>query len=315
MIIFITKNKDGYYLEICNCEILTDFCLSLDTEKRIEYQELVNQIDITNIFDLAVLAQKVKNHVTSDLNDYVLPKEEWATEANQTYLDNMFKRRKIYGDLMQGETRESISFALLASNNHVPTACRIIRHNQSLKGGQTFIPPSFYIKDTDEEYIPSTFKMDITEETSKKIPVKNISYKELVKKAFDKFDINGDQFLGREEIYRVLFMLNQAPNSSTIESIFDGKESISFEDFYHLVTQKRTADSVKLNSFFKILDNDGNKQISCQELCVAIKALGLELSDREIEEIFTEADLDGDGYLTVSELEYILNKTKEEISD
>jgi Ca2+-binding EF-hand superfamily protein len=48
---------------------------------------------------------------------------------------------------------------------------------------------------------------------------------------------------------------------------------------------------------------------------VAIKALGLELSDREIEEIFTEADLDGDGYLTVSELEYILNKTKEEIFD
>jgi Ca2+-binding EF-hand superfamily protein/catechol 2,3-dioxygenase-like lactoylglutathione lyase family enzyme len=307
---YFLTDPDGYYIEICNCGILTEFCLNLNPDLFFTYKELVNKIEISNFFDLAMLAEKVKHNIKSDLKDYILPQESWAEEADPKKLENLFQRTSVYGDCVQGETKESLSEALRASNNHVPTAIRIIRHKHR-KNGQQLIPPSFYIEGIDK-HDPKPLSLKINTEQTEKNFAKStkITYKDLARKAFDRFDTNKDEALSRSEIYRVLLALNQTPNNETLRKIFEDKESINFEDFFSFLSKNKTADSVQLNAFFNMLDNDGNKKLTVSEFFMAVRALGIDMSDREIEEIFIESDINGDGYLVVNELESLLSSVK-----
>ena len=49
------------------------------------------------------------------------------------------------------------------------------------------------------------------------------------------------------------------------------------------------------------MDEDGNKQLSQDELSEGLKECGLELSSDEIVEMFTKLDLDGSGGINVEE--------------
>lgn len=306
---FFLKDPDGYYIELCNCSVLTEFCLNLNPSKFLAYQELVDQIEITNIFDLALLAEKVRSHVKSDGDDYILPEDQWAKEADAEKCERMFKRVTIYGDPMQGETKESIAEALRQANNHVPTATRIIRHKHH-QTGQAFIPPAIFPDDAGR-YQPTAISVASVNTTERQALIqsgaaKNSSYEDLVRKAFERFDINGDGSLDRAEIYRVLHALHQHPTHEVLDKIFQGKDSIGIEDFVVVMAKKKPSENVQLNAFFKLLDNDGNQRITVSEFFMAIRALGITMSDREIEEIFIEGDVDGDGVLDLHELELLL---------
>lgn len=49
------------------------------------------------------------------------------------------------------------------------------------------------------------------------------------------------------------------------------------------------------------MDDDGNKQLSLEELTTGIRETGLDLSDSEIAEIFKALDVDGSGGINVTE--------------
>jgi calmodulin len=51
----------------------------------------------------------------------------------------------------------------------------------------------------------------------------------------------------------------------------------------------------EMKAAFKIFDKDGSGKIDAKELKNAMKSLGNQMSDKEVEEMLAVADLDADG--------------------
>lgn len=94
------RDPDGYYIELCNCDILTDFFLGKDSVG-VHYNEIVENTGFSHIFKLAFLTQKLLEvNVEEDIATLIPSEKEWAAKADPIKLNNMLSRRKIYGDLM-----------------------------------------------------------------------------------------------------------------------------------------------------------------------------------------------------------------------
>ena len=58
---------------------------------------------------------------------------------------------------------------------------------------------------------------------------------------------------------------------------------------------------VEIINAFRVFDTESNGLISNQKLAHIIRTLGETLTDKEIEEIISEADVDGDGFINYEE--------------
>ena len=58
---------------------------------------------------------------------------------------------------------------------------------------------------------------------------------------------------------------------------------------------------VEIINAFRVFDTESNGLISNQNLSHIIRTLGETLTDKEIEEIISEADVDGDGFINYEE--------------
>ena len=58
---------------------------------------------------------------------------------------------------------------------------------------------------------------------------------------------------------------------------------------------------VEIINAFRVFDTESNGLISNQNLAHIIRTLGETLTDKEIEEIISEADVDGDGFINYEE--------------
>jgi len=309
---YFIRDPDGYYIELCNCNILTNFCLGKD-KCGIAYSEIVENVDLSHVFKLAFLAQQIRESYGDD-SHLVLPEDQWATEVDAEILANMLSRCKIYGDLMQGETSESISSALKKANNEVPRATRIIR--AAKKGREIMIPPAFY-EQGESRYQPKALlspkgKGDTSQPTTTE--KKDSSFETIIQKTFESFDINKDGVLSKDEIRKLLFSLRQDPTDGAFAKLFNrddtnGDGVIDLEEFITLVkNQPPLTETAQWEAFFKLLDIDGNGKITSPELCMVVREIGLALEDGDIENIFIEADLNGDGSLTINELKLLMTR-------
>ena len=141
---FIT-DPDGYYLEICNCDVLTDFCLNWKEDSPdLDYHEGVavwRAFDVVQAFShWKQLAQKQSQN---DL-DVLLRNKPRSTKVNAKKFLNLCQRRSIYGDVMQGFTDQEIREALLRTRNCVPLAVRLLTEQRA---GQRFFQPPSFIED------------------------------------------------------------------------------------------------------------------------------------------------------------------------
>ncbi len=83
---------------------------------------------------------------------------------------------------------------------------------------------------------------------------------------------------------------------------YDSKK-ISFDDFVDMMEQlnKENDPEVEILNSFQIFDVENSGLISNQDLFHIIRTFGETLTDKEIEEIISEADVDGDGYINYEE--------------
>jgi Ca2+-binding EF-hand superfamily protein/catechol 2,3-dioxygenase-like lactoylglutathione lyase family enzyme len=328
---FFIRDPDGYYIELCNCDILTNFCLGKD-KVGIRYNEIVQQVEMSHIFKLAFLAQQSLDASIENESILVPPENEWAQEVDAVKLHNLLSRCKIYADLMQGETEETIGLALKQANNKVPLATKIIRARK--RGKEMFIPPAFFVQG-EEKYQPSVYvapkhtsssdtvsqkkagahdhnseegQHGIVVNGDHKSPVEGDSYLAIVKKTFKHFDVNGDGVLCKEEFAKVLSSLRQNANSPAFAKIFSREDQnddgvIDFEEFLLIIKDQPPVDALEhWEAFFNLLDIDGNGKITCPEMAMVIREMNFGLHDSHIENLFIEADEDGNGSLTIEEL-------------
>ena len=139
---YFFNDPDGYYLELCNCDVLTEFSFSQNPlTDEINYQEKIHN---GGVFEIAHIASHWKTigfqHSNEEL-EQILNETPRANQIDEEKFDNLLKRRSVYGDIIQGFTDDQIKEALLRTNNIIPLTIKYLQRKRGDK--QYFQPPAF----------------------------------------------------------------------------------------------------------------------------------------------------------------------------
>ncbi|XP_003468353.1 calcium-binding protein 2 isoform X2 [Cavia porcellus] len=135
--------------------------------------------------------------------------------------------------------------------------------------------------------------------------------------AFQEFDRDRDGYIGYRELGACMRTLGYMPTEMELieisQQISGGK--VDFEDFVELMGPKllaETADMIgvrELRDAFREFDTNRDGCISIGELRAALKALlGERLSQREVDEILQDIDLNGDGLVDFEEFVRMMSR-------
>ena len=128
------------------------------------------------------------------------------------------------------------------------------------------------------------------------------------KDSFNLFDTNHDGTINSQKIREIMQKLGKNPTEQQLIQIIEnvakpGSKKIGFDDFMELMEQKNKENDpeIEIINTFQIFAAENNGLIPNEELFHIIRTFGETLSDKEIEEIISEADVDGDGYINYEE--------------
>lgn len=118
--------------------------------------------------------------------------------------------------------------------------------------------------------------------------------------AFELFDKDHDGVITVSEILSVLNKFGKSPAVDEDKSKLEQKNLLSFEQFMQLMTSKASMKDIddELMEAFKVFDKDGNGVISVAEMKEALKNIGENLTDVEINSILMQLDSNGDGEIS-----------------
>ena len=126
--------------------------------------------------------------------------------------------------------------------------------------------------------------------------------------AFNMFDTNHDGTITPQKIGELMRKLGQIPTEKDLICMIEnvtkpGSKKIGFDEFVDMMEKKNNEEDteVEIIDAFRAFDTESNGLISVVKLEHIIRTLGETLTDKEIEEIISEADVDGDGYINYEE--------------
>ena len=126
--------------------------------------------------------------------------------------------------------------------------------------------------------------------------------------SFNLFDTNHDGTINSQKIREIMQKLGKNPTEQQLIQIIEnvakpGSKKIGFDDFMELMEQKNKENDpeIEIINTFQIFAAENNGLIPNEELFHIIRTFGETLTDKEIEEIISEADVDGDGYINYEE--------------
>eukprot|EP00298_Acanthocystis_sp_HF-20_P011087 c19223_g2_i2.p1 GENE.c19223_g2_i2~~c19223_g2_i2.p1 ORF type:complete len:175 (-),score=56.71 c19223_g2_i2:28-477(-) len=135
-----------------------------------------------------------------------------------------------------------------------------------------------------------------------------------LKEAFSCFDRDGDGSISVKELGDVIRSLGTDPSESELQDLVnevdvDGDGHIDFSEFLTMMAKKMAEvdEEAELREAFNLFDTDKNALISPYEFKQAMVKLGEKLSDAEIQALFKQADLNGDGYVDYSEFKKMMS--------
>ncbi|XP_010900073.1 calcium-binding protein 2 isoform X1 [Esox lucius] len=150
-------------------------------------------------------------------------------------------------------------------------------------------------------------------------PDRNLRPEEIeeLREAFVEFDKNKKGYIGYNDLGECMRTMGYMPTEMELielgQTICGGK--LDFEDFVELMGPKmlaETADMIgvkELRDAFKEFDSNGDGQISINELREAMKKLmGEQLTNREIDEILRDVDLNRDGLVNFEEFVRMMSR-------
>lgn len=158
------RDPDGYYIEICNCNILTAFALGnlaghngsskAGDSLVASYNEGVQSIPFAQVTKLSMLANKAKHRVKQlkrssqiVLNATPLAPDEQPATADPKILENFMKRRQVYGDICQSFCQEELEEILREAGNEAPKALLLMERRILVDGhSRIFCPPAYYVE-------------------------------------------------------------------------------------------------------------------------------------------------------------------------
>lgn len=114
------------------------------------------------------------------------------------------------------------------------------------------------------------------------------------KETFVAMDQDGDGFVTKADVERLLFSLNQKPTPDEIEDIYTvldpDNQKINFTQFVKLlVVVHRSFDREEtLRSVFLAFDRNGDGNLGTAEIFYVLRQLGIQVQRQEIEDIVQE---------------------------
>ncbi|KAI9471764.1 calmodulin 3 [Coemansia mojavensis] len=139
---------------------------------------------------------------------------------------------------------------------------------------------------------------------------------EELRAAFELFDKNGDGTISATELAEVMKQMNQNPTQQEINDMIgevdeDGNGTIEFEEFVTMMTrhQSSTKEEDDLAMSFKMFDKNGDGSISKDELREVMASLGENLSEKEIDDMLAEADVNNDNVISFEEFKNMMSQT------
>lgn len=135
-----------------------------------------------------------------------------------------------------------------------------------------------------------------------------------IRELFRLFDTNNDRSISTQELGKAMRFLGMSPTQQEVADAMkaldiNGNGRIEFQEFFSFMQAEMakvddaefTHKEEVIRSAFRTFDKDGNGFIDEKELRVAMKKLGECLSDKELEDMMRQADVDGDGKINYEE--------------
>eukprot|EP00438_Fugacium_kawagutii_P018691 Skav214155 [mRNA] locus=scaffold945:32699:34063:- [translate_table: standard] len=171
---YFVRDPDGYYLELCNCDILTAFCLFKEKAAAKQkaghipkYKQLMDAVlgtynesgqmapstfRLPQLFKTGLMTHRWVKSARQELSKSFEERVETAlagvTEAAQPdpeLLARFTGRQKTYCDVCQGFSKEDLVSALCRSGNHAPTALLLLAAcRQDVK---VYLPPQYLLSE------------------------------------------------------------------------------------------------------------------------------------------------------------------------
>ncbi|ETN87154.1 EF hand [Necator americanus] len=130
-----------------------------------------------------------------------------------------------------------------------------------------------------------------------------------LKGIFREFDLNGDGFIQRDELRSVMQKMGQSPTEEELDAMFNAADqdhdgNIDFKEFLQIAHANPL--SLSLKAVFEELDVDGDGYITRSELRTAFQRMGHSLSDQDIKAIYKHVDANNDGKINFQVQVYII---------
>lgn len=158
---YFFRDPDGYYVEVCNCDVLTKYCLGAKADLD-SYEEGGKPITVEDAGKLIGIMQRWSSSgvVEKDNREALIHKAnatdmspqavaslfgcEPADVLDKELLHSLIMRRSIYGDICQNTSEQELKEILLASGNNVPMATKIMKLKADVEGTRRVQAPAFY---------------------------------------------------------------------------------------------------------------------------------------------------------------------------
>ena len=131
------------------------------------------------------------------------------------------------------------------------------------------------------------------------------------KNIFDEYDKNKDGYIDKKELKLILNKIDKNLNQNEINDVFDQISSsgkgIDFDDFLEFLNEiqvNKKGNKINVDEIitaFQYFDRDHNGYISISELKYILSSLGEKMSKNEVKEIFDNCDLNKDGKIDYKE--------------
>ncbi|XP_075242949.1 neo-calmodulin-like [Convolutriloba macropyga] len=126
------------------------------------------------------------------------------------------------------------------------------------------------------------------------------------REAFAVFDKEGEGVITRKILTSTMQSLGQNPTEAEIQDMIkdvdvDGNGEVDFEEFV-LMLHRRMTEKIdpkeELKDIFAILDRDSNGLVSRHELKYMMTQLGVPLTDKDVDVLMNDIDIDKDGHMS-----------------
>jgi hypothetical protein len=158
---YFRRDPEGYYLEVCNCDVFTKFCLGekIDLDS---YEEGAPPLSLEDACKVIGIMQKWSQtgNQAKEAREDLIPRAMETDHSNQALaalfrctpaafadeelLAALVTRMSVYGDIVQNETKESLREILTLSGNSLPMATRFMKIRADVEGVRRVQAPAFY---------------------------------------------------------------------------------------------------------------------------------------------------------------------------